>query len=297
ATIQYVRADVVGTEGLIYGEKVNPAPWGTYSASNTGTHQLTANNLTSFGTFTGGPSDFGKDVSLTAFLEGPYSGSTMTTALRTAGLVPLAQPYNVAPWNYNGPESVASIPAGVVDWVLIELRQAATPATATSATIIKKRAAFIKSDGTIVEKDGTSPVRFYNAALTNNLYTVVRHRNHLAILANNAVGMTNGIYTYNFSTALTQAYGGAAGYKQIAAGPPSVYGMVSGDADADSQISVLDYSQWATDFGKPAVYLPTDIDMDGQISVLDYSKWATNFGVNHIIDGMTTLKFYSQIPK
>ena len=48
-------------------------------------------------------------VDITAFLEGPYNGTTMTQGL--TGLVPLNQPYNTAPWNYTGTESVVSVPA------------------------------------------------------------------------------------------------------------------------------------------------------------------------------------------
>ena len=46
----------------------------------------------------------------------------MSTTLRDNFLLPLSQPFNVPPWNYNGMESVASIPPDVVDWVLLELR-------------------------------------------------------------------------------------------------------------------------------------------------------------------------------
>jgi hypothetical protein len=78
---------------------------------------------------------------------------------------------------------------------------------------------------------------------------------------------------------VTQAYNGTAGYKQIGTG---VFGMVSGDADGDGDISVLDFSNWATNFGQTVSYLSSDIDMDGDVSVLDFSKWATNFGVANI---------------
>ncbi|MEI7896924.1 MAG: hypothetical protein WCJ26_07795 [bacterium] len=268
ATFNYVAADVTGTEASLYCNKVDPSPWVAYGAANTSSHYLTANNLSSFSTFTG--SRPAMDVGLTAFLEGPYSGSTMTTALRTAGLVPLSQPYNVAPWNYNGPESVASIPAGVVDWVLIELRQAATPATATSATILKRRAAFIKSDGTIVEKDGTSPVRFYNAALTSNLYPVVKHRNHLAIMANNAVGMTSGIYTYNLSSGTGQIYG--TGKVQLG----SLWGMIAANADGSDFINNDDLLLWQSNFSQ-ANYNKADFDFTGFVNNDDLLKWQQNF--------------------
>ncbi len=55
-------------------------------------------------------------VDITAFLEGPYNGATMTQGL--TGLVPLNQPYNTAPWNYTGTESVGFYSGIAIDWVL-----------------------------------------------------------------------------------------------------------------------------------------------------------------------------------
>ncbi len=57
-------------------------------------------------------------LNLKAFLEGPFNGSVMNTALNPQNLIPLSQPYNGSPWNYTGTEQVSSIPNGnVVDWV------------------------------------------------------------------------------------------------------------------------------------------------------------------------------------
>jgi hypothetical protein len=53
ATFQYVVADVTGTENVISCTKVNPAPWVTYALTNAATHQLSAQGITSFSTFTG----------------------------------------------------------------------------------------------------------------------------------------------------------------------------------------------------------------------------------------------------
>jgi len=98
-------------------------------------------------------------VNTKIFLEGPYSSGTMLTNLNSSGYLPLTQPYSAAPWNYSGTESVAagffSTHPTIVDWVLLELR------TGTSAaTTVAKRAAFIKSDGTIVDLNGLDPVTF-----------------------------------------------------------------------------------------------------------------------------------------
>ncbi len=59
-------------------------------------------------------------------MEGPFNGTDMNTDLTDLTYVPLNQPYNTSPWNYTGTESVGSIPnSDVVDWILIELRDAA----------------------------------------------------------------------------------------------------------------------------------------------------------------------------
>ena len=58
------------------------------------------------------------DLDLTVFLEGPFNGTTMKTDLTGLTDFPLNQPYNTAPWNYTGTESVVSLPALAVDWVL-----------------------------------------------------------------------------------------------------------------------------------------------------------------------------------
>ena len=293
ATFQYLATDITGIEADISTLRMLPLPVTVFNPASVATHQLSATGLTDFGTFTGGPGN--KMLNLTTFLEGPFNGTTaMNSTLNgTPQLIPLTQPFNVAPWNYAGAESVTAIPAGVVDWVLVELRDAATPATAT--TSFWKKACFLKSDGTIVDLDGLSLLNMGRPTIANNLYVIVRHGNHLGIMSATGMALTGNNYSYNFTTAITQAYGGAAGYKEIV---PGIFGMVAGDADADGQISVLDFSLWATDFGNIGVYSATDMDMDGQISVLDFSKWATNFGITTPVLGPhPQVSYKSQIPE
>jgi len=293
-TFTYADADISGTEGDLFCVKADPVPYITYGAVNAGSNLLTATGLGSFSTFTGAMGSH--ELSLIAFLEGPYNAGSMNTTLRAGGLLPLTQPYNTTPWNYTGTETVASIPAGVVDWILIELRQADQPANATSGTIIKKRAAFIKSDGTIVDTDGTSAVRFYNSNITQNLYPVVRHRNHLAIMAANTVSKTGGVYTYDFSTGIGQAYGGGSGYKQIPGTTPAVYGMVAGDIDQNGSVYVPDYTIWASNQGTAGVYYNADLDFDGNVYVPDYTKWAANQGTSNPILMPNKPKFVTAVP-
>lgn len=117
------------------------------------------------------------------FLEGNYSNGSMSTTLNANGKIPLAQPFGSAPWSYNGPESVPSIPNNlIVDWVLVELR------TGTAAnTSVAKRAGFLRNDGFIVDLNGASQLVFPNVDPSANYYVVVYHRNHLKVMSSTPV--------------------------------------------------------------------------------------------------------------
>lgn len=215
-------------------------------------------------------------IDLTAFLEGPFNGVSMDNDLNATGLLPLNQPYNVAPINYFGSESVAAIPnANIIDWVLVELRDATSAANATGATVVEQKALFLRNDGAIVDLDGTSIPNF-SSTITNNLYVVVRHRNHVAIMTANAVTQSGGIYSYNFTTSVGQAYGGSAGHKQIAAG---VWGMFSANGYPDQFIILHDRDfVWDPQAGSSG-YLNGDFDMDTQVDNVDKDDhWVENTG-------------------
>jgi hypothetical protein len=240
-----------------------------------------------------------KTLDLKVYLEGPYSGvedNAMNTTLNTNGVLPLSQPYIGEPWNYDGTESVTTIPSDVVDWVLLEFRDADSPENALPETMVGKKAAFLRSDGSVVGLDGVSQLDIGSPTIINDLYVVVRHRNHISVISNYPMMLLGSVYSYDFSTSMDQAYGGIAGYKQID-DVPLRFGMVDGDADADGSISVLDYSVWAIDFGYPGVYYSSDLDMDSEVSVLDYSRWALNFGIDHpVLAPIQTRIFKSQVP-
>ncbi|MFZ1289031.1 MAG: hypothetical protein WAR79_03015 [Melioribacteraceae bacterium] len=123
-------------------------------------------------------------VDLKVFLEGSYNSNNMNTNIN--GNIPTAQPYNVAPWNYLGTET-ASINSNpdIVDWVLVELRTGASPATAT--TIVATKAGLLKSDGTIVDSDGFTNINFNVAA--GSYYIVIYHRNHLPIMSPTSISI------------------------------------------------------------------------------------------------------------
>ena len=213
-------------------------------------------------------------LNLTVFLEGPYNGTNMNTGLNDLSILPLTQPYNTAPWNYGGTESVPSIPdVNIVDWLLVELRDAPNAASATSATIVEQQASFLLNDGSLVGLDGSSILSF-NHSIIQSLFVVIWHRNHLGIMSANPITESGGVYTYNFTTSAGQAYGTDA-QKNLAGG---VYGMFGGDANADGDVNTNDKIIWANDAGAYG-YKSADFNMDGQTENKDKNDiWQQNIG-------------------
>lgn len=217
-------------------------------------------------------------VGLTAFLEGPFSNGQMTPLLNINGYIPLNQPYNVAPWNYPGTESVTAIPnTDIVDWVLVELRDTTEAQYATGSTIIAQRAAFILNDGSVVGLNGIDPISDVPATITNNLFVVIWHRNHIGVLSAYPLTITAGVYNYDFTTGIGQAFGGLLGHKEIGAG---VWGMTGGDGNADNQVGNTDKNDvWRLQAGISG-YLSGDFSLDGQCNNADkIDIWAPNSGM------------------
>ena len=207
-------------------------------------------------------------VDLTAFLEGSFNGSNMNTDLNSLSDFPLSQPYNQLPWDYLGTESVGSIPnAEVVDWLLVELRDAIDAPSATPATWIAKKAAFVLSDGSVVGMDGTSELEF-NKSITNQLFVVLWHRNHLGMMSAFPVTKIGDVYNYNFTTAMGMAY--LNGQKSLGG---DTYGMYSGNADADGEVGVNDIdSYWAIQAGEKGYY-SGDLNMNTQVNNQDKNDY------------------------
>ena len=223
-------------------------------------------------------------LNLKVFLEGPYDAATnlMKTDLVTNNLIPSNQPFypttpyygnNTPKWLYNGTQSVTSFPAGIVDYVLVELRDAISPATAVSSTRIAQIPALLKSDGSIVSLDGTTLPSFTNA-VNNFLYIIVWSRNHVGIMSSGNI-TPGGTVVWDFTTGAGQFYGTSTGNKEIETG---VWGMAAGDINADGNVDASDKSPlgWKVDAGKNG-YLGADLNMNTQVSNKDKNDfWVPN---------------------
>ena len=215
-------------------------------------------------------------LNIKVYLQGSYTPSGMMTTLNSQGLLPLSQPFNFPPINYNGNESVSSIPnANVVDWVLIELRDAVNAQSATINTVVERKAAFILNTGQIVDLDGTSAVQF-TQTINQQLFLVLRHRSHLGIMSSFPLSANNNIYQYDFTSGIGKAYGGVNSQKQLS---PGIWGMIGGDGYLDGVINNTDKTlTWKPDSGEKG-YNPGDFNLNGNINNQDKNLiWITNFG-------------------
>jgi len=212
------RDDPLGTmtitEGSIIeggGSQTDPSRWGDYSMmsidpSDDATFWATNEYYQTSGAYDwntriasisfGSPSVL---VDVKVMIEGAYAGSSnMNTTLLTNNFIPTTSPYA-------DDRTVSSIPANVVDWVLVELRKTNDGVAEVS------RSAFLSTDGSIVDDDGTSKVSLDVSA--DNYFIVIDHRNHLPIMSSAVVALPNAT-TYDFTTG-SDRYWGTDGAKQL----------------------------------------------------------------------------------
>lgn len=189
----YIPADLTGTATKVKGAVYDGSEWFYFDAA-AGSNIVIGSTQEAMVDFTG-TNFFGK-VNLVAFLQGPYNTSTdqMTVSLNTMGLIPLDSPYSDAS------ASVGSIPSGVTDWVKLELRDPASP-----ATILGRTSAFIKNNGSIVGLDGSS-FPMIKDGLPVSIVGLV-HRNHLSIRTPNAgIDVVDPSVPYDFTTGIDKAF-------------------------------------------------------------------------------------------
>ncbi|MDX5319436.1 MAG: hypothetical protein LPK45_00100, partial [Bacteroidota bacterium] len=209
-------------------------------------------------------------LDLTLLLEGPFDGQRMTPNLNS--VLPDTQTYNRSPWNYNGMESVTSIPNdSVVDWVLIELRQSSNANSAIDTCVVGRRAAFLLSNGKIVDLDGVSPV-LINTSRVGRMYCVVYHRTHLPILSSDSLIRQGNIHSFDFTAG--SAYGNSP-MKQTTSGKYVMYGGKA--TPSNSSIGTTDAAAAWSDRNKIGYY-DADVNLDGIVDAADRSQIWNNQG-------------------
>lgn len=223
-------------------------------------------------------------VDLRVVLDGPYDAATglMDDALRSAGLVPAQEPYTALGHAhvFGGGEMVApavlAVTGGnaVVDWVVLELRDAVQP-----STVVATRSALLQRDGDVVDVDGVSPVGF--KALAGSYKVAVRHRNHLGCMTAQSHALGPASPLIDLRDAAVTTYGTAA--RRPVAGNVPCQALWSGDVTRDG---VLRYTGQGNDRDVVLLriggvvptntvsgqYLQEDLDLDGIVKYTGLSN-------------------------
>ncbi len=242
------------------------------------------NTLASGGTFTSSSvSSFcvssGIAVQPRVFLGGAYTGSLMSDALRSGGLLPLVEPYTAAGWSLMGgggesttaPVLAVSGNNAIVDWVVVELRSPAAP-----HAVIASKAALLQADGDVVATNGTAAVGFDLPA--GNYRIAVRHRNHLGVMSGSAVALSANATVVDFTVPTTATYGTNAqrnvgGVNVLWSGDVLRDGRLSYSGTGNDRDPVLVRIGGAVPTASTTGYLQEDVNLDG---VVKYSGAAND---------------------
>jgi uncharacterized repeat protein (TIGR01451 family) len=210
-----------------------------------------------------------------AFLQGPFDAQTgmMRDLLRAQGLVPPSEPYTALGYAHTGgggnesarPGTLdATGPQAIVDWVVVELRSAAQP-----ATVLHSRAGLLRCDGRVTDKDGTSPLSFPAPAAS---YAVsIRHRNHLGAMMAAPIGLSPTPALIDFTDPGSALHGleatdTANGVRLLWAGDADGNGIMKYVGAGNDRDPILVGIGGNTPTQViPGVYSPLDINLDGQI--------------------------------
>ena len=230
---------------------------------------------------------------LKVLLQGPLfggQGNLMRDDLRQQGLIPLAQPYssalNARFTHVNGggnevtTQAVLDANAGtgdaIVDWVFIEVRDAANPATVlrTASALVQRDGDIIAANGGVLALDG----------LPSSFTVAIKHRNHFGALSGQTLNVVDGAVTLDFTTLSDNdifTLQGANG--QIAmATIGGVRALYAGNANFDRQIKydgaandrqvtagqVLSFpgnTSQLLNFANATVYASGDVNLDGRV--------------------------------
>jgi hypothetical protein len=245
-------------------------------------------------------------IALHVFLEGPYdaSGDSLLPDLNvnhvlpgqdkllspnlsvqlSAPFTPFGQPYNMAPWNYNGntglnfgdasapgaPMGVIPYPEDVVDWILVTVRENGI----LPADNIWTCAGWVHTDGEVTFPE---PCGTLSLDVMDNYYLLVQHRNHLGILSPVPVNevCAGAILEWDFTTGNSYEPIFRDGQKELV---PGIWGMFTANGEQISTIPAIasqDRTTWRI-LQNALGYSIGDHNMNVSTNSFDETLWKIN---------------------
>jgi parallel beta-helix repeat protein len=206
------------------------------------------------------------ELTLTVFLQGPYSAGQMSTALNS--YLPEIQPFNDVPWSYLGEETLPDpLSEDAVDWVLVELRSDIN-------NMVEQKAG-------LLYKDGTVSVSFTSSSPGGN-YVVVWARNHMPVMSALKVNLPIEGAAYDL-TSLANLYGHENAIPNVPAINlgGGIYGMIAGDVTKNGMLS---YSGPGNDRGPIIARIVAENGGSGNINNdTDPGYWQEDATMNGIV--------------
>ena len=165
----------------------------------------------------------------------------MRDDLRAKNLLPTKDPYFSRPGFIQGtatePTTTTTVLSvtganAIVDWVFVELR---SPTNTT--LVVATQSGLLQRDGDVVSTDGVSPLRFEVEA--GNYRVVLRHRNHLGVMSQNPIALSESATTgLDFTSPQTVVYG----TNSRVVLPSTATALWAGDASANGRVELVSAS-------------------------------------------------------
>ncbi|MGV6809081.1 MAG: beta strand repeat-containing protein [bacterium] len=136
----------------------------------------------------------GLQIQIKALLQGAYSANDglMRDDLHVAQQLPLTSPYSTWGYTLTGATTLAAPVLsnnnsgnGLVDWVIIELRDKTDPTQITQTV-----SALLQRDGFVIDPSTGSTTLSLNLP-NDDYYVALRHRNHLGVMTANPISLSN----------------------------------------------------------------------------------------------------------
>ncbi len=124
-----------------------------------------------------------RSMSIKVFMENEMRAEgLMKNEREVQGTIALDQPFNAAPFNYAGDESLSAnlIPINTTDWVLIELLDS------NSGDVESRSAKLVRNDGFITELDGATDLSL-PIEEDDSFFLRIHHMDHYSITSSNIV--------------------------------------------------------------------------------------------------------------
>ncbi|MBK7084135.1 MAG: hypothetical protein IPH53_05515 [Flavobacteriales bacterium] len=215
-------------------------------------------------------------VTLRVMLDGPFNAGVMENQLRQEALIPLTEPFTALGYTHTGggggEVATASIfiasydgtpTSQVVDWVLIEYRDAMDPSVVAGSV-----SALVLGDG-LVRYPNWKSLPTFAPDPNGSYYVAVRHRNHLGVMTAQPVDFSKSPYI-DFSAIDTPVYGNNArktnsGMGTLRSGDVNFDGQVKYAGGSNDRDPILVRIGGTVPTASTSGYFAEDVNMDGLV--------------------------------